>query len=48
MRYILYGQGLTRKTVFDNRVAVDKMATIEIFRNMDNPFENFIIIKFKL
>jgi len=48
MRYELYGQGLTRQTVFDNGDVADKMVNTEIFRNMDWLFENFIIINFKL
>jgi hypothetical protein len=45
IRYEFYGQGLTRQTVFDNGVLANKMATTEIFRNVDRLFEDFIIIK---
>ena len=33
---------------FDNSVSAYKMATTDLFRNMDRPFETILIIKCKL
>jgi len=48
MRYILYGQDLTRHNIFENGILAEKMATTEIFRNMGRLCVHFVIINFKL